>query len=69
MCITESLCSIADWHNIVNQLLCSVTSVMSDSLGPYGCIPPNSSVHEILQARILEWGSMTLSRGSSLSRD
>ena len=27
--------------------------VMSDSLQPHG--PPNSSVHGILQARIMEW--------------
>ena len=28
---------------------------MSDSLWPYGSSPPGSSVHGILQARILEW--------------
>ena len=32
---------------------CPVTSVMSDSLRPHGL--PGSSVHGILQARILEW--------------
>ena len=30
-------------------------SVMSDSLRPVDCSPPGSSVHGILQARILEW--------------
>ena len=29
------------------------------------CSPPGSSVHEILQARILEWVAMPFSRGSS----
>ena len=29
------------------------------------CIPPGSSVHVILQARILEWGAIPFSRGSS----
>ena len=29
--------------------------VMSDSLQPQDCSPPGSSVHGILQARILEW--------------
>ena len=29
------------------------------------CSPPNSSVHGILQARILEWVAMPSSRGSS----
>ena len=31
--------------------------------------PPGSSVHEILQARILEWIAMLSSRGSSQPRD
>ena len=31
--------------------------------------PPGSSVHGILQARILEWVAMPSSRGSSLPRD
>ena len=31
-----------------------VTLVMSYSLRPYGCSPPGSSAHGILQARILE---------------
>ena len=33
------------------------------------CGPPGSSVHGILQARILEWVAMTSSRGSSQPRD
>ena len=36
---------------------------------PMVCSPPGSSVHGILQARILEWVAMPSSRGSSLSRD
>ena len=32
---------------------------------PMNCSPPGSSVHGILQARILEWVAMPLSRGSS----
>jgi len=31
--------------------------------------PPGSSVHGILQARILEWVAMPTSRGSSQARD
>ena len=31
--------------------------------------PPGSSVHGILQARILEWVAMPSSRGSSRTRD
>ena len=37
------------------DVLCSVTSVVSDSLGPMDCSPPGFSAHGILQARILEW--------------
>ena len=33
-------------------------SAVSHSLQPYGLWPPGSSVHGILQARILEWGAM-----------
>ena len=32
---------------------------------PWDCSPPGSSVHGILQARILEWVAMPSSRGSS----
>ena len=36
---------------------------------PMDCILPGTSVHEILQARILEWFAMPSSRGSSQLRD
>ena len=36
---------------------------------PMDCSPPGSSVHRILQARILEWVALPFSRGSSLPRD
>ena len=36
---------------------------------PMVCSPPDSSVHEIFQARILEWVAIPYSRGSSLPRD
>ena len=36
---------------------------------PRDCSPPGSSVHGILQARILEWVAMPSSRGSSQPRD
>ena len=36
---------------------------------PMDCSLPGSSVHGILQARILEWVAMPSSRGSSQSRD
>ena len=36
---------------------------------PVDCSLPGSSVHGILQARILEWVAISFSRGSSRPRD
>ena len=36
---------------------------------PMDCSPSGSSVHGIFQARLLEWGAISLSRGSSQPRD
>ena len=36
---------------------------------PMECSPPGSSVHEIFQARRLEWIAISFSRGSSQPRD
>ena len=36
---------------------------------PMDCGPPGSSVHGILQAKILEWVAISSSRGSSQPRD
>ena len=44
-------------------------SVVSDSLWPHDCSPPGSSVHGILQARMLEWVAIFSSRGSSQARN
>ena len=42
---------------------------MSDSCDPMDCSSPGSSVHGILQARIVEWVAISFSRGSSRPRD
>ena len=36
---------------------------------PMDCSPPGFSVHGIFQARVLEWGAISFSRGSSQPRD
>ena len=46
-----------------------ITSVMSISLWPLDCSPPGSSVHGILQAKILDWVAIPSFRGSSWPRD
>jgi len=52
-----------------NMHACEVASVVSDSATLMDCSPPGSSVHGILQARILQWITMPTSRGSSWPRD
>ena len=46
------------------------SSVVSDFLRPgWLYSPPGSSIHGILQARVLEWVAISFSRGSSRPRD
>ena len=49
--------------------VCSVTQLCLTLCDPLDCSPPGSSVHGILQARILEWVAISSSRGSSWPRD
>ena len=43
-------------HIYIYMCVCVSHSVVSNSLQPHGlCSPTGSSVHTILQARILEW--------------
>ena len=46
-----------------------VTQSCPSLCDPMDCSPPGSSVHEIFQARILEWVAISFSRGSSQPRD
>ena len=48
---------------------CQVTWSCLTLPNPMDCSPPGSSVHGLLQARILEWVAMPSSRGSSRHRD
>ena len=53
-----------EWLSLVSIAL---HSVMSDCCDPMDCSPPGSSVHEILQARILEWVAISSSISSQPS--
>ena len=57
---------------LVTSFILKVKVLVSQScptLGdPMDCSPPGSSVHGILQARMLEWVAISSSRGSSLPR-
>ena len=50
------------------KMVCVRVKSLQSCLTPYDsmdCSPPGSSVHRILQARILEWVAMPSSRGPS----
>ena len=49
----------------VCPLYFSVAQLCLTLCDPMDCSPPGSSVHGILQSRILEWVAMPFSRGSS----
>ena len=48
---------------------CSVAQSCLTLCDPVDCSPPDSSVHGISQARIMEWVAISFSRGSSQPRD
>ena len=47
----------------------SLSRVWPALCGLMDCSPPGSSVHGIVQARVLEWGAIAFSRASSQPRD
>ena len=56
----------------IQQILavrCSVAQSCLTLCNPMDCSPSGSTVHRILQARILEWVAMLFFRGSSQPRD
>ena len=55
-----------NWNMKVKMLVIQSCPTLYDSMD---CSPPGSSVHRILQARILEWVAIPFSRGSSPPRD
>ena len=63
------------WHILRGWLLfqgfccCSVVQLCLTLCDPMDCSPPGSSVHGILQARILEWVAISFYRGSFWPRD
>ena len=54
------------WHHTVCVLVTQACQTLCD---PMDCTQPGSSVHGLLQARILEWVAISFSRGSSQPRD
>ena len=56
-------------HFVCLESESEVTQSCPTLCNPVDCSPPGSSVHGILQARILEWVAISFSRGSSRPRD
>ena len=63
ICLFLSVSYITLKMKVVVGQLCSIVC------NPMDCILPGSSVHGILQARILEWVAFPFSKGSSQPRD
>ena len=57
------------FHMMCCVCVCFVTQLCPALCDPMDCDPPGSSVHGILQARILEWVAISFSRGSPPPRD
>ena len=55
--------------NVNGAVLCLVTQSCLTLCNSMDCSLPGSSVHGILQARLLEWVAISFSRGSSQPRD
>ena len=61
--------AVSSWHVISAVHACSVTQSCLTFCDAIDCSPLGSSVHGILQARILEWVAIFSSTGSSRPRD
>ena len=57
------------WRTGKYMHICMFSVTQSSLCSPMDCSPPGSSVHGILQARILEWVAMPSSRRSFQPRD
>ena len=65
VCVCIYVCARARMHVCVHVL----TQLHPTLCDPRDCGPPGSSVHVILQARILEWVAISYSKGSSQPRE
>ena len=62
LCVSVCVCC-------VSVCVCSVAQLCLALCNPTNCSQPGSSVHGIIQARMLEWVAMLSSTGSSWSMD
>jgi len=64
-----SLPLVPPGKSLLNSSVVLVTQSCLNLCDPIDCIPPGSSVHGILQARILAWIAIPFFKGSSWPRD
>ena len=64
----EQVTVLATW-GLPTFVICLVVRSYLTLCNPMDYSPPGFFVHEVLQARMLEWASIYYSRGSSWSRD
>ena len=64
----EALCQTEGWKPNIHRV-CEVAQSCPTLCNPVDYSLPSSSVHGILQARILEWVAISFSRGSSQPRN
>ena len=72
--VGTGICLYESWLNCTRPVsiwmcMCGHTQLCPTLCNPMDCSPPGSSVHWILQARILEWVPIYNFRGSSWPRD
>ena len=65
---TDPISEVMIIMSIIIEFLCTNAQSCPTLCDPMDCSPPDSSVHGISQARILEWVAIS-SRGSSQPRD
>ena len=68
-CSTHQDLKLLGKHQSYKKKESEVTQSCPTLCNPVECSLPDSSIHGILQTRILEWVSIPFSRGSSRPRD
>ena len=65
------MCNLINLYNDIfkRESESEVAQLCPTLCDPMDCSPPGSSIHGILQARVLEWVAISFSRGSSQPRN
>ena len=63
--VRETWVQSLSWEDPLEKGMATHSTILAWRLDPMDCSLPGSSVHGILQARILEWVAISFARGSS----